>query len=210
MRICAHLCVCVVCVYECCVCLRCVTCVVFRVCVECGVCVGVLYVLCIVCCVKFMHAGTADIAGLTSFYRDHMEEAILHDPAVVEKMPLPEGQKRARTTQLRRHHAAIRACRRRVHVGTLYDDTGALCTTSEAVGAALTPFWAPVFQQLPFDNEAADCFCRTRRIQAFPLHGDGLVGSCATSRAPPSTPRLGSTAWDTRFGRIVRTTPSRR
>lgn len=93
-----------------------------------------------------------DVAGLARLYAKNMDTAILADLASLERSPVPDPHKRARMTQLRKHHDAILAGRR---WGTLYREDQAPCLTHTDVGAT---YWGPVFDARPHDCASAARF----------------------------------------------------
>lgn len=120
---------------------------------------------------RYALAGGIDVDGLAHLRARNMEMAILVDLAALGRSAVPDSHKRARTTQLRSHHDAIRSRRRCVDAGTLYREDQTHCLTG-------TCLWHG--------------FSRTRRAWVSMRTGGGHVALSARSPRRPRTALLGS------------------
>lgn len=86
-----------------------------------------------------------------------MEDAILSETAAVERSPAPAAHKHTRCPQLRRHHAAVRACRRRIDASTMYRDAGFECATPAKIRDDRVEDWGHIFsRQVAHDRYTGD------------------------------------------------------
>lgn len=95
---------------------------------------------------------------LLAAYRAWMEEALLLETAELERRCMPELDRRARRSQLRRQHTRIRARRRRQAVASWYTDEGEPLQTPAEIGAALQAYWGAIFNVRPDDEADMDEF----------------------------------------------------
>lgn len=82
---------------------------------------------------------------LLQLFRRWSEEAVVLRTAELEGRDLPEEDKRARRSQLRRYHERIRLSRRRHNAVAWYSCDGVPLPDLAAVGAEIKAYWGEVF-----------------------------------------------------------------
>lgn len=104
--------------------------------------------------------GMAAAARRTFFGYIALALPVLVRTAEIEKRTLPEHDRRARLSQMRRHHATIRRMRRRQVAASWYSDDGEPLHTPADIGDALGAYWGDVYQETHHDSDDAEDFLR--------------------------------------------------
>lgn len=111
--------------------------------------------------------GAASPQYILALYRQWSEEAVLVRTAMLEKRSLPEEDRRARRSQLRRCHERIRKSRRRQNAEAWYSMDGDPIGNLEEVGKELSQYWGMVYDERPHDeDEEAEFLSYVQEIAA--------------------------------------------
>lgn len=104
--------------------------------------------------------GRCAPSDLLRAYRNWSEESVLIRTAALEKRDILEYDRRARMSQMQRHHATIKRMRRRQGAASWYSERGEPLQTPEEIGDALGAFWGEVYQEVSCDSESAQDLLR--------------------------------------------------
>lgn len=131
-----------------------------------------------------------DQTGLLEAYRSNMEDAILIEMVELERSAAPLQHKKSRRAQLRRHHAAVRAQRRRVEVSTLYRRDGSECLGSSEIRNELESHWGAIFGRRRSQAEHWDDFLDYTQPAHLDFDWDWEVGHLrkVAAKANDATP----------------------